>query len=436
VVDFPDPGAVRPASADRRAGTSQRWQRLRRGGRQLLLSRLEYRGEAPSRRIGHDLSAEDVQSLETIAGSESARYRFSPQLEQRFLDYSRLSSRNARISIAAISFLMYAAAPLWSRILATPPETAQLMLLLELGIMTPMFGVLGFFLARKPLSAGTEWFLIAALISELLAVEIVRYISADFGFRIEPSIVIVVPITALVLARLSFNRSLAFIAAYLVAVLGLQELWPNSDAHRSPTAWVMESMLLGLSLLSVIWSRLTMRRQWAANLLLEIMAYRDALTGLANRRAFEEHYDTMIRALPHSRHGTLLFTLIDLDHFKALNDHYGHEYGDGALAEVGIALAGLARRPLDMAARIGGEELALLLFDCEVEDAAERAQAIVDAIGSLGIVHETSATGTLTCSVGAVIVHPDEALSSAYRRADECLYQVKRRGRNGYRLLG
>jgi len=436
VADLPAPGAARSTAIDRRAGASQRWQRLRHGSRQLLLSRLEYKGEAPSRRLGHDLSAEDVQSLEAIAGSDSARYRFPDVLEQRFLDYARLNSRNARISVAAISFLMYATAPLWSRLLATPPETAQLMLLIELGFMAPMFAVLGYFLARKPLSPGTEWFLIFALITELVAIEIVRHISADFAFHIEPSIAVVVPVTALVLARLSFNRSLACVAAYLLTVIGMQQLWPDNDAQRSPTAWVMESMLLGLSLLSVIWSRLTMRRQWAANLLLEIMAYRDALTGLANRRAFEEHYDTMVRALPHSQYGTLLFTLIDLDHFKALNDHYGHDYGDGVLAEVGIALAGLARRPLDMAARIGGEEFALMLFDCNVESAAERAQAIVETIGGLGIAHEASTTGTLTCSAGAVIVHPGEALSDAYRRADECLYQVKRRGRNGYRLLG
>lgn len=422
-------------AADKRRGISDRWRSLHRVGRAALLSRLDYKGAQPSRRIGHDLSAADVQILETIAGSESARYRFPPQLEQQFLDYSRLGARNVRLSVAIVSFLLYAAAPLWTRILATPPETAQLMLLLELCFMAPLFAVLAYFLARKPLSPGVEWLLIAALTIELIGVEIVRYISADLGFLVEPSIAIVIPVTALVLGRLSLKRSLAFAIAYLIAVLGVEQLWPDSDAQRSQTAWLMELILLGLSLMSVIWSRLSMRRQWAASLLLEIMAYRDGLTGLANRRAFEEHYEKVARAVARGQNKVLLFALIDLDFFKKLNDHYGHDYGDGVLAEVGLALAGLARRSLDLAARLGGEEFALLLYDCDAAAAEIRLRAIVDCIRDLQIEHVGNTdVGVVTCSVGGALIGPNDVLSDAYRLADTRLYAVKRSGRNGYRL--
>ncbi|NGY03658.1 GGDEF domain-containing protein [Solimonas terrae] len=434
MADTPLPGSARSSSPGDRIRSQQRWQRLRSRGRALVKARLGDHHQTPSRRFGHDLSAGDVQILETIAGGDSTRYRFPAPLEQRFLDYSRLSSRNARISIAVLAFVLYAGAPLWSRVLATPPETAQLMLLLELGIMAPVFGLLAVLLARKPLSPGVEWFLIAALIMELVAIEIVRYISADFGFHIEPSITIVIPVAALVVVRLSFNRSLVFVAAYLVAVLGVQTLWPDSDARRSQTAWVMELILLGLSLLSVIWSRLSMRRQWASALLLEIMAYRDGLTGLANRRAFEEHYEKVARAVARGQNKVLLFALIDLDHFKKLNDHYGHDYGDGVLAEVGLALAGLARRSLDLASRLGGEEFALLLYDCDAAAAEERLRAMVAAIADLQIEHVGNDAGVVTCSVGGALIGPNDVLSDAYRLADARLYAVKRSGRNGFRM--
>nr|WP_245586237.1 GGDEF domain-containing protein [Solimonas soli] len=387
---------------------------------------------------GATIEPRDVQQLEAMARGQRGRYRLSPALESEFQADMRLSARTARICVALLTFALFVSAPLWTRLIfATPVETAGLMTVIELAVMAPLFGLLTFVVARYPTSEGVEWFLIGAFVVEMVTVEIVRYISRSAGFEIEPSIAVTVPVALMGLARLRVRHCVMFIAVYVIAMLGLARLWPDSGAHRSATAWLMEVLLLGMVLLSVVLMRLSLRRQWASTRLLEMMAYRDALTGLSNRRAFEDHYDAMLQALPRGEHGTLLFALIDLDHFKALNDHYGHDYGDGALAEVGVALAGLARRPLDMAARIGGEEFALLLYDCAADAAAARAQAIIEAISGLGIEHVASPTGTLTCSAGVVVVSAKEpeALSDAYRRADECLYQAKRRGRNTYRLL-
>ena len=423
------PDAVLPAN--RIARLQQRWKQLLRGARTALRAR-----QAEQRSPNDELEPREVQRLETIANGSTRDLRFSPRLEAEFQTYARVSSRAARISVSLMTFLMFALAPLWTPLaFDTPVQTSAVLLLIELAVMAPLFGFVTVIAARHPASERAEALLIAAFLFEMIVTEAVRYYSGLAGFEVEPSIAVTVPVALLSLARLRVRYCVLVIVVYFSSMLLMANVWSASLAHRSATAWLMEVLLLGLVFLSVVLARLGLRRQWASARLLEMMAYRDALTGLSNRRAFEDHYDTKIRALPRSQHGTLLFALIDLDHFKALNDRYGHDYGDGALAEVGIALAGLARRPLDMAARIGGEEFALMLFDCDAEAAAERAQAIVATIGGLGIVHEASPTGALTCSVGAVIVHPQETLSDAYRRADECLYQVKRRGRNGYRLL-
>jgi len=165
---------------------------------------------------------------------------------------------------------------------------------------------------------------------------------------------------------------------------------------------------------------------------LRTMAFRDALTGLPNRRAFDDHYETAMRALQRQAQpgGSLVLALIDLDHFKRINDEYGHAYGDGVLSELGVALSQFARRPLDLAARIGGEEFALMLYDCSARDGLERAQALCTLVRDMGIENAGAPSGVVTCSIGLVTVSLGTPLSEAYRWADQGLYQAKRQGRD------
>lgn len=417
------------ASPTPSAAGAQHW-------RQSGMSLTRFQLQRPDRRRTDELSAADIQQLEAIAQAQTHRFRFPQPLENEFQQYTRLSARMARISVALLTCLVFATAPIWTPFaFMAPPETFQLITMIALGLMAPMFAGLTVAIARRPNAPFVEWLMILAFIVEIITIESIRYLSGRAGLEIEPSLAVAVPVSVLALARLPLSRCLILVGAYVACASAAAKLWPDSLAHRSPTAWLMEVILIGMVFLSVIWTRLSLRRQWAANVLLEILAYRDALTGLPNRRAFEEHYETLSLALEREPERTMLFALVDLDHFKALNDQYGHDYGDGALAESGLALSGLARRAFDMAARIGGEEFVLLLYDCAPDAAAPRAEAIVTAIGGLGIEHKASPLGTMSCSVGAVVVRSGEPLSDAYRRADECLYQAKRRGRNGFRVL-
>jgi diguanylate cyclase (GGDEF)-like protein len=162
------------------------------------------------------------------------------------------------------------------------------------------------------------------------------------------------------------------------------------------------------------------------------MVARDGLTGLKNRGAFDDYFPRMWQQALRDRR-SLALLLIDVDHFKAFNDRYGHQAGDHALRRVAQVVQGFARRPLDIAARYGGEEFVLALFDLSAESVRELTDQLRKSIYALSITHEDSPTAAfVTASVGVAIVGPRIGRSpeSAVQVADEALYSAKRSGRN------
>jgi diguanylate cyclase (GGDEF)-like protein len=171
--------------------------------------------------------------------------------------------------------------------------------------------------------------------------------------------------------------------------------------------------------------------------LMSEMAARDGLTGLMNRGAFDDHFPRMWQQGIRDRR-SLALLLIDVDHFKAYNDRYGHQAGDQALRRVAQVVQSFARRPLDMAARYGGEEFVLALFDMSGEFVQELAEELRKAILGLQIAHEDSPTAPfVTASVGISVVRPKAGRSpeGAVQLADESLYSAKRNGRNCVMLV-
>jgi diguanylate cyclase (GGDEF)-like protein len=171
--------------------------------------------------------------------------------------------------------------------------------------------------------------------------------------------------------------------------------------------------------------------------LMSEMAARDGLTGLKNRGAFDDHFPRMWQQGLRDRR-SLALLLIDVDHFKAYNDRYGHQAGDQALRRVAQVVQGFARRPLDMAARYGGEEFVLALFDMTGEYVEEIAEDLRKSILALQIPHEESATAPfVTVSVGISVVRPKMGRSpdGAVQLADESLYSAKHSGRNCVKLV-
>lgn len=172
------------------------------------------------------------------------------------------------------------------------------------------------------------------------------------------------------------------------------------------------------------------RRSFLERGLIAEMAARDGLTGLKNRRAFDEHLTrTWKQALRDRR--PLAVMLADVDDFKEFNDRYGHQAGDDALQRIAAAVDGFAKRPLDLAARYGGEELAIILFDVPRDIAAKVAEQVRAAVENLRI-GRGGQDNVVTVSIGVAIVRPtlERSPAGAIQLADEALYAAKSDGRN------
>lgn len=169
------------------------------------------------------------------------------------------------------------------------------------------------------------------------------------------------------------------------------------------------------------------------------LATTDGLTGLANRRAFDERLlEEWARA---RRDGTQLsLLLIDVDHFKKFNDHYGHLAGDGCLRALGRILLAHAKRPADLAARYGGEEFAVLLPNTGPDGCAEVGEGIRTALHELAMLHAQNPPSRLvTASVGAATSLPSQTTtdcSMLVAAADRALYAAKDSGRDRLVMSG
>jgi diguanylate cyclase (GGDEF)-like protein len=166
--------------------------------------------------------------------------------------------------------------------------------------------------------------------------------------------------------------------------------------------------------------------------ILEQMAHADGLTGLANRRRFDEVYELEWQRARRSSK-PLSVAWIDIDCFKQYNDHYGHPAGDRALRAIARATGACMRRPGDLAARYGGEELVLLMPDTTALDACTLVRSICAAIAALDIAHVQSRVAPiLTVSAGGAtrIEHSAETAAMMMEAADVQLYRAKKGGRN------
>ncbi|HLX61671.1 MAG TPA: diguanylate cyclase [Planctomycetota bacterium] len=240
----------------------------------------------------------------------------------------------------------------------------------------------------------------------------------------------------------------------LLTILGglLPQLLPVNFLHRTGTEsiWIILANR-GVSLI-VIWMTATMgvrllrvKRQviehgielHRMNVELHRIARHDALTGVANRRHFDESLrQEFLRAMRDKSPLSLL--MIDVDHFKQYNDKNGHQAGDVCLVRVAQAIQSSLRRPADLVARYGGEEFAVILPSTNVGGASERAEAIRRKIEEMQVERPgTQENTSVTVSVGVAVAIPGDMGANPTKliaAADGALFQVKQKGRNSVAL--
>jgi len=178
------------------------------------------------------------------------------------------------------------------------------------------------------------------------------------------------------------------------------------------------------------------KQLYLANRELKLMAVKDGLTGISNRRHFD---DVLLKEIKRAVRTQIPVSLImtDIDYFKPYNDNYGHQMGDDCLKSIAKIMLAQIKRPADLGARYGGEEFAFILPETEMKEALVIAEMIRDSVESLKIPHEYSEVeNVVTISCGVATVYPskkdnvDLLLHSLIGDADKALYRAKDQGRN------
>jgi len=172
------------------------------------------------------------------------------------------------------------------------------------------------------------------------------------------------------------------------------------------------------------------------NLELRMMSAKDGLTGIANRRHFDEVLSKEVKRAIRAK-SSISLALCDIDFFKPYNDNYGHQAGDDCLKYVARTMAKTSKRPGDLVARYGGEEFGIVLPETELLGATEVTESVRTAVDDLGLTHDYSdAAKNVTISAGVATVKPEAGMDikmvvrDLIKAADQALYLAKERGRN------
>ncbi|MBE9554311.1 MAG: diguanylate cyclase [Proteobacteria bacterium] len=165
---------------------------------------------------------------------------------------------------------------------------------------------------------------------------------------------------------------------------------------------------------------------------LESLTMTDGMTEIANRRRFDQHLDEEWRRCARMQI-PLSAIMMDIDHFKAFNDNYGHTAGDDCIRDIARALTTVPTRAGDLVTRYGGEEFACLLPGTDAEGALTIAERLLDAVNDLAIPHAWSnvtSSVSISAGVGTVVPTSDGDPEGLIRMADEMLYKAKNAGRD------
>jgi two-component system, chemotaxis family, response regulator WspR len=165
---------------------------------------------------------------------------------------------------------------------------------------------------------------------------------------------------------------------------------------------------------------------------LEKMSMQDGLTGISNRRHFDDTLEEELKTAGNTK-APLSLILIDIDHFKLFNDSYGHQGGDDCLIKVATTIAKECKNPEDLAARYGGEEFVILLPDTEEKSAFAVADRVRKAVEKLDIEHNDSSTAkhvSISLGIGTMMADENLDAKALIERSDAALYKAKENGRN------
>ncbi len=389
---------------------------------------------------GQELSAGENHSLTENLNELNAerargvyRLRFgAAAVEAAYRRSSRQQRKYPRITLFVILGLSFALAPLYeTSLFAASPDTHRLLRIIEWLVVAPTAlaaAAATYFELRRDVTYALQT---VAVICIWVSALLLRRLDLQGSMHYPSFMIGYVVVAVAIFSGFNWYR-IAAGTAILFVFAGLQEyeLHPH-EADR----WIQINGFFLMTLISVMGAYVTEaahRLAWLNGRAAALLAKTDVLTGLANRMEFNRLLPLFF-AQARRKQRIFAIALLDIDHFKRINDVYGHLFGDEVLRVVGKALSQrAARRPLDIVARYGGEEIVVVWYDVAEAHLATLIDALLNAVRSIELATPDGGALSITASIGASWLVPDGSSSpeELLRNADLLLYRAKSAGRN------
>jgi diguanylate cyclase (GGDEF)-like protein len=355
--------------------------------------------------------------------------RFHGLLEKEFRDfYVQQNLPRARLS-GLIALIIVLAVTCIDLLLGA--GSSGMLNTLRLGVLCPLLVALGVAISVPVVQRYYNEVVAVGVTLIGLVVTYIAQLGALGGSSYVLAGLVLVVLYACLFLGLLFNVAMTITGILIGShfVLGIVVGLPFDQLYYSTAILGGAGVIGGISTYNLEYA---LRTNFLETRLLNELAERDGMTGLYNRRIFDDYVERLWRQS--RREGTAVAIIfVDIDYFKLYNDLYGHQAGDDCLKKVAKCIGRGAKRPFDFAARYGGEEFVLVLYGPPDEYARGVPEQIRRDVLELAIPHPASlAAKHVTVSVGFAIASPEtsRSLTGAIQTADEALYQAKREGRN------
>jgi diguanylate cyclase (GGDEF)-like protein len=355
--------------------------------------------------------------------------RFDGLLEKDFRDfYVAQNLSRARLS-GLIALIIVLAVTCIDLLLGS--NTAGTLNTLRLGVLCPLLVTLGAAISVPAVQRHYNEVVAVGVTLIGMVITYIAHLAALAGSSYVLAGLVVVVLYGCLFLGLLFHLAIA-VTAILIGthfLLGLTIALPFDQLYYS-TAILGGAGVIGA--ISAFNLEHSIRTNFLETRLLNELAERDGMTGLYNRRIFDDYVERLWRQSRREATSVAII-FVDIDFFKLFNDLYGHQAGDDCLKKVAKCIARGAKRPFDFAARYGGEEFVLVLYGPPEEYARGVPEQIRRDVLELAIPHAASVVANhVTVSVGLALASPEttRSLAGAIQAADEALYQAKREGRN------
>lgn len=374
----------------------------------------------------------ELGQLERIRRQRSYSKRFPATLEAAFRDTQRRRHRLGRVVMFVIQALCIGGAPWYGSELFAPQPWLLPWLILGNTSMAVLLLTAALATYRRHEVRLTQIYQTIAVIAVAWGALFLRYLAFRGLLVWPPEIISVLIVSCCVFGGFPWLR-MAVGSIFCFGLASAMELYFNGATQASALEVFSLSFMALIAVLGVYVHEVILRVAWINHRYAEALARTDPLTGLSTRAEFNRVFNHRLAQARRDQRCVAVL-LLDIDHFKIVNDTYGHLFGDVVLHEVGkLIREQFARRPLDMRVRFGGEEVAILWYDVDERLIRVIAERLLAAIRALQLIDPASNRPVpITASIGLTWLLPREAVTpvAVLRKADELLYQAKREGRN------